>query len=38
LEAHLGEQLAVVAHLHLGERLAVLGDEIAELAQCRAAP
>jgi hypothetical protein len=37
LRAHLGQQLAVVAHLDLGEELRLLGDEVAELAQQRAA-
>ena len=37
LRAHLGVELAVVAHFDLGERLRFLGDQIAELAQQRAA-
>ena len=33
LRRHLGQQLAVVAHLDIGERLRVLGDEIGQAEQ-----
>ena len=38
LRAHLGVELAVVAHLDLGEGFRLVADQVAELAQQRAAP